>query len=411
MNGFDPADLALTCDGAPVSLSGATLTTSNNVTWTLGNLSGLTSPTGTYVLTLTAAGSGIADPIGNPLATGDSDTFTVLPDILVVLKVMVSGSSWSTAFTNYLRSNNMGDGGYAVPVGSGVQLKPLPWSNINQIKVVFSKPVTVDTADLLLSGVSPSTYTVSLFSYDAPAHMATWLFSSSLPADKLLLELNADGTDPIRDASGNALDGEWTNPTSTSTPSSSSFPSGNGTPGGNFCFRFNVLPGDVNQNAVVQSNDGLLVRAALGTSTVSGGLYSPFKDINANAIIQSNDGLAVRSRLGTALPPGEPTGGMGGAPAPLSEAGGLTQSGSAPSLMTSPTISPLSGPAASGASTSAATSSLSGSGAFDVLAAAAPPTDSRPTPAGEGIDSPQSRTSWYTEFDKRKMSALIQSRI
>jgi len=31
--------------------------------------------------------------------------------------------------------------------------------------------------------------------------------------------------------------------------------------------------------------------------------------------------------------------------------------------------------------------------------------------AGEGIDSPQSRTSWYTEFDKRKMSALIQSRI
>jgi hypothetical protein len=57
------------------------------------------------------------------------------------------------------------------------------------------------------------------------------------------------------------------------------------------------------------------------------------------------------------------------------------------------------------------TLTAAGSGAFDVLAALAPPTDSRPTPAGEGIDSPQSRTSWYTEFDKRKMSALIQSRI
>jgi hypothetical protein len=406
VNGFDLADLALTRDGAPVSLSGATLTTSNNVTWTLGNLAGLAGPVGTYVLTLTATGSGIADLIGNPLATGDSDTFTVLADDLVVLKVMVSGSSWSAAFTNYLRSNNMGDGGYAVPVGSGVQLKPLPWSNINQIKVVFSKPVTVDTADLLLSGVSPSTYTVSLFSYDAAAQMATWLFSSSLPADKLLLELNADGTDPIRDASGNALDGEWTNPTSTSTPSSSSFPSGNGTPGGNFCFRFNVLPGDVNQNAVVQSNDGLAVRAALGTSTVSGGLYSPFKDINANAIIQSNDGLSVRNRLGTSLPPGEPTGGMGGAPAPLSEAGGvpapLSEAGEPaqpipnPSAMTSPAESP---------GIPIPTSGLSGSGAFDVLAAAAPVSGTSPIMLGSA--QAQADDSLYSLDGKRKNIGLI----
>jgi hypothetical protein len=144
---------------------------------------------------------------------------------------------------------------------------------------------------------------------------------------------------------------------------------------------------------VVQSNDGLMVRAALGTSTVSGGLYSVYKDVNANAIVQSNDGLSVRSRLGWSLPAGEPGSGMGGMSAPLSEAGGLpaplSEAGESaqpmpnPSAVTSPTVWPLSGPGASGTSTSAATSNLSGSGAFDVLAAAAPV--GRTTGAASGI--------------------------
>jgi hypothetical protein len=133
-----------------------------------------------------------------------------------------------------------------------------------------------------------------------------------------------------------------------------------------------VLPGDVNQNGVVQANDGLTVRAALGTSTSTGGLYSVFKDINANSIIQANDGLAVRSRLGTSLPAGEPGSGMGGLSAPLSEGGGVpaplsdgggSRRAGTPSAVTSPAASP---------SIPIPTSNLSGSGAFDVLAAAAP---------------------------------------
>ena len=221
------------------------------------------------------------------------------------------------------RPGHLGTGGYAVLVGSGVQLKPLPWMNIDQVKVVFSEDMLVGMDDLRLGGVNVASYGVDLFWYDAGKFTATWTLSAAIGADKLLIELNADGPDPIRDPAGNALDGEWTNPTSKSTPSSSVFPSGNGTAGGNFEFRFNVLPGDVNQNGVVQANDGLTVRAALGTSTSTGGLYSVFKDINANGVIQSNDGLSVRSRLGSPLPSGEPVSGWGGMPAPLSEAGGV----------------------------------------------------------------------------------------
>ncbi|MGE3818021.1 MAG: hypothetical protein AB7I30_01165, partial [Isosphaeraceae bacterium] len=89
VTGFDLGDLALTRNGGPNLLTGAqTLTTADNVTFTLNNLTGLTTPGGNYVLTLTAPG-GIADLSGNPLATGASDHFLV-QTTLVVTSVMTT---------------------------------------------------------------------------------------------------------------------------------------------------------------------------------------------------------------------------------------------------------------------------------------------------------------------------------
>ena len=77
VNGFDKADLTLTRNGAAVSLATATLATSDNITFTLGSLTGLTGTAGTYVLTLTAAGSGITDLAGSPITASASDTWLV----------------------------------------------------------------------------------------------------------------------------------------------------------------------------------------------------------------------------------------------------------------------------------------------------------------------------------------------
>ena len=64
--GFDLADLRLTLNGGANLLTGAqSLTTADDTTWTLGNLTGLTGAGGGYTLTLTAAGSGIVDAAGN----------------------------------------------------------------------------------------------------------------------------------------------------------------------------------------------------------------------------------------------------------------------------------------------------------------------------------------------------------
>jgi hypothetical protein len=78
VSGFDLADLQLTRNGGSNLLTGAqTLTTSDNITWTLGNLAGLTAAAGNYVLNLTATSSGITDTAGNALTANASTSFTV----------------------------------------------------------------------------------------------------------------------------------------------------------------------------------------------------------------------------------------------------------------------------------------------------------------------------------------------
>jgi hypothetical protein len=69
-------DLVLTRDGAAVSLSGATLSSSDGgTTWTIGNLAELTGKVGTYELELDAAGSGVADANGFALVANASDAW------------------------------------------------------------------------------------------------------------------------------------------------------------------------------------------------------------------------------------------------------------------------------------------------------------------------------------------------
>ncbi len=74
--GFTLADLALSLNSGPNLLTGTqTLTSSDNINWTLGNLANLTNVGGNYTLTLAA--NGISDAAGNTLVSGVSSSFTV----------------------------------------------------------------------------------------------------------------------------------------------------------------------------------------------------------------------------------------------------------------------------------------------------------------------------------------------
>jgi hypothetical protein len=120
ITGLDISDLTFTLDGGPNLLSGAeSLGTIDNITWTLGGLTELTSASGTFELTVHAAGSGIQDGAGNLLATDASD-------------------NWLTVLVG--------------PIPNIVNVSPDPRNSaVSTVRIVFSEPITgLDTGDLNL---------------------------------------------------------------------------------------------------------------------------------------------------------------------------------------------------------------------------------------------------------------------
>src|SRR5207244_1247622 len=80
VSGFDLADLRLTRNGGANLLTGSqTLATTDNVTWTLGNLEGLTFTGGSYALAVVASGSGVKDRAGNAMAANATETWVLDP--------------------------------------------------------------------------------------------------------------------------------------------------------------------------------------------------------------------------------------------------------------------------------------------------------------------------------------------
>jgi len=121
VSGFDLADLTLARDGGPNLLAGTeTLQTTDQITWSLSGLAGLTAAEGTYTLTLTAAGSGIQDGQGNPLSFDAVE-------------------SWQMDTTR--------------PQATIVPVSPDPRSlAVDSVQIVFSEPVSgLDLGDLSLA--------------------------------------------------------------------------------------------------------------------------------------------------------------------------------------------------------------------------------------------------------------------
>ncbi|MHB9045770.1 MAG: Ig-like domain-containing protein [Pirellulales bacterium] len=247
-------------------------------------------PDGTYNYTVAAVdNAGNVSPQSPPLAV----TVDTRPP--AVAGVLIGGSSWTGGNA----------GGYSIPVGSGQQLAPLPWANVNQIKVVFSENVLVDKADLTLSGVNVAQYDLSgaAFSYQPGTFTATWTLASALAADKLEIRLNADAAGFIQDPIARRLDGEWTNPASPADTGTDTYPSGNGTAGGNFVFRFRVLPCDANQDGSVDIFDVANVQVNYGQT---GGMSPAEGDFDGNGTVDIFDVALLQVAYGRTLEPPAP---------------------------------------------------------------------------------------------------------
>jgi hypothetical protein len=224
-----------------------------------------------------------------------------------VTAVNLSSTAWDANFVSHLESSGLGVGGYAIPVGSANQLRTVPWLNANQVRITFSEEVVIQASDLSISGANNTAYAFSDFSYDLETSTAVWTVATSLAADKLLLDLDADGLDPICAAAlGEVLDGAWTDCQST-------FNSGNGQGGTDFQFRINILPGDTNANAAVDLADAALAYNQIGKTPGQSG-YDIRYDADGSGVITLDDYNAIQSKFGGVLPSGDPVGMTNDAP-------------------------------------------------------------------------------------------------
>jgi hypothetical protein len=184
VTGFDPADLTLTRNGSATNLlTGAqTLTTTDNVTWTLRNLAPLTLFSGQYLLTVVAAGSGIQDTAHNVMAADASDAWVMNnPDI-------------------------------AGPTANITDVTPDPRGTpVNTISIVFSEIVTgFDLSDLTLTRNGGPNMLSASHTLTTADNGKTWVLGGLLNQTgvegQYLLTLKPTGTG-IADLAGNAIAG------------------------------------------------------------------------------------------------------------------------------------------------------------------------------------------------------------
>lgn len=198
-----------------------------------------------------------------------------------IANVKVGSTAWQPAFVNWLDPQD----GLGFDIWDGIAQKtPLPWSNIDKIFIQFSEHVEISPADVQLTGMRVPDYgSLTSFHYDSAQLTAVISLAAPLQADQLILTVS----DRVTDNSNRALDGEWVD-------GQTRFPSGNSVRGGDFQLALNVLPGDVNRDGSVMTDDLELV-TGVQSSTLGDIVYSPFFDVDGSGSILGNDLVFVQT--------------------------------------------------------------------------------------------------------------------
>ena len=101
VTGVDVSDFYFTKGGSQISMAGATVSTNDNITWTISNLVGLNTADSTYAIGLNSIGSGIMDAALNPLAsfTDPSVNWKIDTVAPVIINLNRTGPATTTAST------------------------------------------------------------------------------------------------------------------------------------------------------------------------------------------------------------------------------------------------------------------------------------------------------------------------
>jgi len=251
VNGFNTLDLVLSRDGGPNLLTGAeTLSTLDNVTWTLSGLAGLTATQGNYAVSLNGFGSGIIDRALNGFTGFAADDWVMDTTAPTVTLIQINDGSIQRSLVKSI----------TVTFSELVNLPGVPATAFKLARTGPGAPMSdVTIASVDTTGSTP-TQTI-----------ATLTFSGALTEFKSLIDGKYDFTvfgASFTDNAGNA--GVTANQS------------------------LHRLFGDADGNATVNSTDFAAFRSFFG-------LGSSIFDFNDDLLTNSNDFAEFRKRFGLML--------------------------------------------------------------------------------------------------------------
>ena len=219
------------------------------VTWASGSPAVATiSPTGLAsavspgMTPITATYGGVSSP---------ADTLTVTP---LTVSVMATSVSWGSESAVLVTAS---DGVRLLPVGRSTDL---PWFGINRIAITLSQAATISPGDVSVTGLVGGNYGPVTISGSGTSYVITLAKAVSGP-DRVTLTI------------GNAEVITYTR-------------------------RLDILPGDVNDDGVVNTTDGVIIL----NSTTPTHSYNTFDDMNGDGAVSTADFTEYRPQIGTTLP-------------------------------------------------------------------------------------------------------------
>jgi V8-like Glu-specific endopeptidase len=214
-----------------------------------------------------------------------------------VTGVSLAAANWTQPFRDQLTFDSPEQFGYAIPSGSEIQIDPLPWTNLDQIRLRLNERVVVQQDSLSLLDVGGTDYSSQIvgFVYDPVSSEATWTLAAPLAANTYVATLS----DRVTDSLGMSLDGEWTDTTS-------SYPSGDGVAGGAFRFKFRVAPGDVDRSGIVERAD-LRTNLDAQFAAIGSPNYTVLGDLDGDGAINILDWARIRDAFPAISPSSAPS--------------------------------------------------------------------------------------------------------
>jgi hypothetical protein len=192
---------------------------------------------------------------GTPDFSGSTDTSHHLTVSAATITVTADAVQWGSESAALQMAS---DGMRLLPAG---RTTDLPWFNIDRIDISLSQAAPLNPGDVSVTGIAGGSYGPVTISGSGTSSVVITLAKLITLPDRVTLAI---GNDQIITYKG----------------------------------RLDVLPGDVNDDGVVNTTDGALI---LYNETPAHA-YQAFRDLNGDGAVDDADFALVRSRIGTVLP-------------------------------------------------------------------------------------------------------------